>query len=65
MKRILTIVVALCLAITMTCFVFAVDDSIVDSSAEVTDPYEPEEDFDDISTPQYDEPIFDDEPNTN
>ncbi|MCC8195530.1 MAG: hypothetical protein LIO49_01770 [Ruminococcus sp.] len=28
---------------------------------EVTDPYEPEGDFDDISTPQYDEPILDDD----
>lgn len=28
---------------------------------EVTNPYEPEEDFDDISTPQYDEPVFDDD----
>ncbi len=31
------------------------------SVTEVTDPYELEKDFDDISTPQYDEPLIDDE----
>ncbi len=36
MKRILTIAIVVCLAVTMTCSIFAVDDSIIDSSAEVT-----------------------------
>ncbi len=37
MKRILTIAIVICLAVTMTCSSFAVDDdSIIDSSEEIT-----------------------------